>query len=74
MRADFGALQNRLESTVANLQVNHENLSAARSRITDAGFAQETAHLAKSQIIQQAGVSVLSQANQSLSIALSLLA
>lgn len=73
MRADFGALQNRLESTIANLQVNHENLSASRSRITDADFAQETAHLAKSQIIQQAGVSVLSQANQSLSIALSLL-
>ena len=73
MRAEFGALQNRLESTVANLQVNHENLSAARSRITDADFAQETAHLAKSQIIQQAGVSILSQANQSLSIALSLL-
>ena len=73
MRAEFGALQNRLESTVANLQVNHENLSAARSRIVDADFAQETASLAKSQIIQQAGVSVLSQANQSLSIALSLL-
>lgn len=73
MRADFGALQNRLESTIANLQVNHENLSAARSRIVDADFAQETASLAKSQIIQQAGVSVLSQANQSLSIALSLL-
>ena len=53
MRADFGALQNRLESTIANLQVNHENLSASRSRITDADFAQETAHLAKSQIIQQ---------------------
>ena len=73
MRADFGALQNRLESTIANLQVNHENLSASRSRITDADFAKETADLAKSQIIQQAGVSVLSQANQSLSIALSLL-
>ncbi|MAD60970.1 MAG: hypothetical protein CMH49_05585 [Myxococcales bacterium] len=56
------------------MQVNHENLSAARSRITDADFAQETEHLAKSRIIQQAGVSVLSQANQSLSIALSLLA
>lgn len=72
-RADMGAQQNRLESTISNLQTTHENLSAARSRIVDADFATETAELARAQIIQQAGVSVLSQANQSLSIALSLL-
>ena len=72
-RAEVGAQQNRLESTVANLQVAHENLSASRSRILDADFAAESAQLAQSQIIQQAGVSVLSQANQNLSLALSLL-
>ena len=72
-RSKIGAQQNRLESTIANLQVAHENLSAAKSRIVDADFAQETADLARNQILQQAGVSVLSQANQNLSIALSLL-
>ena len=72
-RAKLGAQQNRLESTIANLQVTNENLSAAKSRIVDADFAKETADLARNQILQQAGVSVLSQANQSLSIALSLL-
>jgi flagellin len=62
-RATLGAVQNRLESTIANLSNISENVSAARSRITDADFAQETANLTKNQILQQAGISVLSQAN-----------
>jgi flagellin len=72
-RADLGALQNRLESTINNLSTTSENLSAARSRILDADFAQETAQLSRNQIIQQAGVSILAQANQQPQIALSLL-
>lgn len=62
-RAKFGALQGRFESTVANLQATSENLSASRSRIRDADFAQETANLTRSQILQQAGVAMLAQAN-----------
>lgn len=62
-RADLGAVQNRFESVVANLSNVAENSSAARSRIMDADFAQETAQLAKTQILQQAGISVLAQAN-----------
>lgn len=62
-RADLGAVQNRLESTIANLANISENVSAARSRIQDSDFAQETANLTKNQILQQAGISVLSQAN-----------
>lgn len=62
-RATLGAVQNRLESTIANLSNISENVSAARSRIQDADFAQETANLTKNQILQQAGISVLSQAN-----------
>ncbi|MFT3930423.1 MAG: flagellin [Spongiibacteraceae bacterium] len=62
-RAGLGAVQNRLESTIANLGNISENVSAARSRITDADFAAETASLSKNQILQQAGISVLSQAN-----------
>lgn len=62
-RADLGAYQNRFESTIANLSTTAENLSAARSRIQDADFAQETAALTRAQILQQAGLSVLSQAN-----------
>lgn len=62
-RASLGAVQNRLESTIANLSNVSENVSAARSRIQDADFAQETANLTKNQILQQAGISVLSQAN-----------
>ncbi|MET0379795.1 MAG: flagellin [Spongiibacteraceae bacterium] len=62
-RASLGAVQNRLESTIANLANVSENVSAARSRIVDADFAQETANLTKNQILQQAGISVLSQAN-----------
>lgn len=63
-RAQFGALQSRFESTVSNLQVTSENLSASRSRIQDADFAAETANLTKSQILQQAGTAMLAQANQ----------
>jgi flagellin len=62
-RATLGAVQNRFESTIANLQNVSENSTAARSRIQDADFAQETANLARAQILQQAGISVLAQAN-----------
>jgi flagellin len=55
------------------LEVSSENLTAARSRIQDADFAEETAHFSKSKIVQQAGVSILAQANQQPNIALSLL-
>ena len=72
-RAKLGALQNRLESTINNLNTTSENLSASRSRILDADFAQETAQLSRNQIIQQASVSILAQANQQPQIALSLL-
>lgn len=64
MRADLGAIQNRFSATVDNLANSIENQSAARSRIMDADFAVETANLSRSQILQQAGTSMLSQANQ----------
>ncbi|PIP90893.1 MAG: flagellin FliC [Bdellovibrionales bacterium CG12_big_fil_rev_8_21_14_0_65_38_15] len=73
IRADFGALQNRLQSTVNNIAVSVENLSAANSRIRDTDIASETAALTKSNILMQAGTSVLSQANSSTSSALSLI-
>jgi flagellin len=63
IRADLGAVQNRFSSTVSNLQATSENLSAARSRILHADFAQETAALTRAQILQQAGTAILSQAN-----------
>jgi flagellin len=63
LRAELGAVQSRFESTITNLSVTSENLSAARSRIRDADFAAETANLTRAQILQQAGISVLSQAN-----------
>lgn len=63
-RADLGAMQNRFESVVSNLNVNSENLSASKSRITDADFAAETANLSRSQILQQAGTAMVAQANQ----------
>jgi flagellin len=63
LRADLGAVQNRFESVISNLSNVSENSSAARSRIQDADFAQETANLARAQILQQAGISVLAQAN-----------
>lgn len=59
----FGAVQNRFESTIANLATTSENLSAANSRIRDADFAKESAELARTQVLQQAGLSVLAQAN-----------
>ncbi|UQG62467.1 hypothetical protein MIH18_07180 [Marinobacter sp. M3C] len=62
-RAELGALQNRFESTIANLSTTSENLSAANSRIRDADFAAETAELARTQVLQSAGLSVLAQAN-----------
>lgn len=74
VRGDLGAVQNRLESTVSNLTTSAENLSAARSRILDADFAEETAKFSRNQILQQAGISVLAQANQQPQVALSLLA
>ena len=63
-RAQLGALQSRFETTIANLQVTSENLSASRSRIVDADFAQETANLSRAQILQQAGTAMVAQANQ----------
>lgn len=63
LRSELGAVQIRFESTIANLSVASDNLSAARSRIQDADFAAETAELTRAQIVQQAGISVLSQAN-----------
>jgi flagellin len=72
-RASLGALQNRLNSTISNTEVAIENLSAAKSRIKDADVANETAELARSSIMLQAGISVLAQANQSQAVALKLL-
>ncbi|NDY97119.1 flagellin [Wenzhouxiangella limi] len=63
LRSTFGAIQNRFESTIENLTTTTENLQASRSRILDADFAAETANLTRVQILQQAGISVLSQAN-----------
>lgn len=63
LRSEFGAIQNRLESTITNLQIGSENFSAARSRIIDADFAAETAAFTRAQILQQAGVSQVAQAN-----------
>lgn len=63
LRANYGAIQSRLESTVSNLQTSSENLSASRSRIQDADFAAETANLTRAQILQQAGTAMLAQAN-----------
>lgn len=62
-RANFGALQARFDNTISNLQTTSENLSAARSRVRDADFAAETANLTRAQVLQQAGVAVLAQAN-----------
>lgn len=63
LRSEFGAIQNRLESTITNLQIGTENFSAARSRILDADFAAETAAFTRAQILQQAGVAQVAQAN-----------
>lgn len=63
LRGELGSVQTRFETTIANLQTTSENLSASRSRIQDADFASETAELTRNQIIQQAGIAMLSQAN-----------
>jgi flagellin len=63
LRSELGSVQTRFESTISNLEITSENLSASRSRIRDADFAAETAELTRNQILQQAGISVLSQAN-----------
>jgi flagellin-like hook-associated protein FlgL len=72
-RASMGALQSRFQSAVTTLQTHSENLSAARSQIRDADFASETANLTRAQILQQAGVAMLSQANSAPQSVLSLL-
>ncbi len=64
LRATLGAIQNRFESTIANLSTTAENLTASRSRIMDADFAAETAALSRAQILQQAGTAMVAQANQ----------
>lgn len=73
VRANLGALQNRLGSAINTLAISDENLSAAKSRIRDVDIAEESAKLTKNNILIQAGVSVLSQANQSSNIALKLI-
>lgn len=73
MRANFGAMQNRLGSTIANLAVSHENLSAANSRIRDTDIAEESAEMTRNNILLNAGVSVLGQANQIQQVAMKLL-
>ncbi len=73
MRADFGAIQNRLQSTINNLAVSIENISAANSRIRDTDVAEESAELTKNNVLMQAGTSVLAQANQTTASAVQLL-
>ena len=73
LRATFGAVMNRFESVISGNQTYSQNLTAARSRIQDADFAAETANLAKQQVLQQAGVSALGQANSAPQVALGLL-
>lgn len=73
IRANFGALQNRLQSTITNLAVFDENISAANSRIRDADVAAESSELMRNSILQQAAVSILGQANQTQTLALKLL-
>lgn len=73
VRADLGAVQNRFSATVSNLTTVSANLSGARSRVLDTDFAAETAELTRAQILQQAGVSILAQANASPQLVLSLL-
>lgn len=73
IRANFGAMQNRLQSTITNLQVTDENFSAANSRIRDTDVAAESTEMTRSSILQQAAISVLSQANNVPQMALKLL-
>jgi flagellin len=72
-QSQLGAIQNRFTSTVSNLQATSQNLTSSRSTIQDANFAAETANLTKSQVLQQAGISVLAQANQEPQLILKLL-
>jgi flagellin len=72
-RADFGAMQNRLQSTINNLSISLENMAAANSRIRDVDVAEETAEMTKQNILMNAGTSVLAQANQTSKSALALL-
>ena len=72
-RGDFGAVQNRLETSIRNINMTSENLSAANSRIRDVDVAQETSRMTSFQILQQAGVSMLAQANMTTGLAMSLL-
>ena len=73
VRAEFGAMQNRLSSITSNIMISRENLAAANSRIRDTDIAEETSELTKNQILMQAGTSVLGQANSTIKTALSLL-
>jgi flagellin len=73
IRADLGAMQNRLQSTINNLSITDENLSAANSRIRDADMAEEISEMTKQNILMQSGISVLGQANNTNSFALKLL-
>lgn len=73
MRAQFGAIQSRMQSSINNIETYRENLSAANSRIRDTDIAEETSNLAKANILQQAGVATLAQANQSTALAIKLL-
>lgn len=73
MRANFGAIQSRLNATVSNLDIQYENLNAANSRLRDTDVAKETAEMASAQILQNSAVSVLAQANTFPSVALKLI-
>lgn len=73
VRSDLGAMQNRLQSTINNLGTNEENMTAANSRIRDADLAEEVSEMTKNNILMQAGIAVLGQANQSAQTALKLL-
>jgi flagellin len=73
IRADLGALQNRLQSTINNLSISDENLAAANSRVRDTDFAEEISEMTKNNILMQSGISVLSQANTTNQSALKLL-
>ena len=73
LRSDLGAVQNRFDSAITNLGNTVNNLSSARSRIEDADYATEVSNMSRAQILQQAGTSVLAQANQTTQNVLSLL-
>jgi flagellin len=73
VRAEFGAMQNRLQSVISNIQISKENLASANSRIRDADIAEEVTEMTKANILMQSGTSVLAQANATAKIALQLL-